>query len=99
MIGWLQIVLLNLCYVSRDEILGHQFDQQTRVFSLCCSQSLLLADFKENPSLLWFLKSFKKSIHEWNLVERINEGGKPNNNSSLRRLEVMPRETSTKNPV
>jgi hypothetical protein len=32
-----------------------------------------------------------ESIHEWRFVEQINEGRKPEKNSSLRSLEFMPR--------
>jgi hypothetical protein len=41
-----------------------------------------------------------ESLHEKHFVERKNEGRKPDKNSSLRRLEFVPRaETSTKNAV
>ncbi len=39
---------------SRDGILGHQFDKRLESFAPCYSQSLLLADFTENHTLLWF---------------------------------------------
>ncbi len=32
-----------------------------------------------------------ESIHKWHFVERKTEGRKPDKNSSLRRLEFMPR--------
>jgi hypothetical protein len=38
--------------VSRDGILGHQFNKILECFALCYSQSLLLADFQESHSLL-----------------------------------------------
>ncbi len=50
----------------------------------------------KTPPLLWFLKSYKKSIYEWNLVERLNEGKKPNKYSRLSRLEFMPRNLNQK---
>jgi hypothetical protein len=37
--------------VYRDEILGHQFDKRLDSFALCYSQSLLLADFRENYAI------------------------------------------------
>ncbi len=43
---------------ARDGILGHQF---TEYFPSFYSQSLLLADFKENQTLLWFQKSLQRS--------------------------------------
>ncbi len=45
----------------RDGILEHQFNKSLESFAPCYSQSLLLADFKENPTLLWFLKSLQKN--------------------------------------
>jgi hypothetical protein len=38
----------------RDGILGPQFNKRLESFAPCYSQSLLLADFKENHTLLWF---------------------------------------------
>jgi hypothetical protein len=35
----------------RDGILRHQFNERLESFALCYSQSLLLADFKENNTL------------------------------------------------
>ncbi len=43
---------------SRDGILGHQFNKRLKSLAPCYSQSLILADFKENHTLLWFY-SFK----------------------------------------
>jgi hypothetical protein len=37
-----------------------------------------------------------ESIHEWHFVERENEGRMPDKNSSLRRLEFMPRNIDQK---
>jgi hypothetical protein len=37
---------------SRDGILRHQFDKKHEYFALCYSQSLLLTDFKENPTFV-----------------------------------------------
>jgi hypothetical protein len=39
---------------TREEILGHQFNKRLEFFASCYSQSLLLADFKENHTFLWF---------------------------------------------
>jgi hypothetical protein len=38
----------------RDGILGHQFNQRLEYYASYYSQSLLLVDFKENHTLLWF---------------------------------------------
>jgi hypothetical protein len=85
----------------RDGILGHQFKKRLKSFASSYSQSLLLADFKENHTLLSFLKILTKnprnkktqvySIHEYHFVKQKNEDRKPDKNSSLRRLEFMPR--------
>jgi hypothetical protein len=42
--------------LSRDEILGHPFNKRFESFASCYSQSLLLADFKENQEQTphWF---------------------------------------------
>jgi hypothetical protein len=40
--------------ISRDGILGHKFDKRLESLALFLSQSLLLADFKENYTLLRF---------------------------------------------
>ncbi len=42
------------------------------------TESLLLADFKENHILLWFKKQKIKAIHVSHFVEQKNEGRKPN---------------------
>jgi hypothetical protein len=55
--------------------------------------------FKENQTLLWFKNAYKKIcekrkrefISEHHLVESKNEGRKPDKNSSLSRIEFMPR--------
>jgi hypothetical protein len=39
---------------TRDGILGHQFNKRLESFAPCYSQSLLLSDFKENHTILWF---------------------------------------------
>jgi hypothetical protein len=61
--------------------------------------SLLLADFKERKTILYYGLNNKKiretrkleSFHEWHFVERKNEGRIPDKNSSQRRLKFMPR--------
>ncbi len=61
---------------ARDGIHGHQFNKRLESFAPCYSQFLLQADFKENHTLLWFKKSYKKfsetrkpeSIHELHLI-------------------------------
>jgi hypothetical protein len=54
------------------------------------SQSLLLADFKENHTLLWFKKSLQKKISETRKLVKSrkteNEGRKPEKISNLRRF-------------
>jgi hypothetical protein len=44
----------ELSCVSRDGILWHQLNKWLESFAPCYSQSLLLADFKENHTLLLF---------------------------------------------
>jgi hypothetical protein len=65
----------------RNEILYHQFNKRLETFALCYSQSLLLVDFKENHETRKL-----ESIHKCHLLERKNEGRKPDKNSSLERL-------------
>jgi hypothetical protein len=80
-------------------ILGYQFNKRFESFAPCYSQSLLLANFTETHTVSGFKKSLQKIIetrkleplHEQHFVERKNEGGNPNKNLSLRRLEFMPR--------
>jgi hypothetical protein len=48
------------CLGSRDGILGHKFNKRES-FAPCYSKSLLMADFRENYSLLWFEKSLQKN--------------------------------------
>jgi hypothetical protein len=48
-------------YFSKDGILGHQFNKGLESFAPCYSQFLLLEDFKENHTFLWFLKSLQKN--------------------------------------
>jgi hypothetical protein len=53
--------------LTRDGILGHHFDKRHQYFAPCYSQSLLLADFKENPFLFSDLKILtKKSAKQEN---------------------------------
>ncbi len=65
---------------------GHQFNKRLESFAQCYSQCLLQADFKENHrySSLSSWIAFSKN-------EKWNEGRKPDQNSSLRRVEFMPR--------
>jgi hypothetical protein len=49
--GW--ISLLNI--ISRDVILGHQFDKNLKSFAPCYSYS-----FYHNHTLLWFNNSYQK---------------------------------------
>jgi hypothetical protein len=81
-----------------DGILGHQVNKSLESFAPCYSQSLLLADFKENHSLLWFLKiltSEKQAISSLFMNSILNNGKMRVENqtkkSSLRRLEFTPR--------
>ncbi len=48
---WLIHVELSLGYVVWNRILGYQFNKRLESFALSYSQSLLLADFKENHTL------------------------------------------------
>jgi hypothetical protein len=43
-----------LVKMARDGIVGHEFNKRLMSFAPCYSQSLLLAVFKENHTLLWF---------------------------------------------
>ncbi len=62
------------------------YGSKTRVFSFapCFSQSLLLADFKENHSL-------KESIYEWHFVNKKKRVENLKKTSRLRRLEFLLR--------
>jgi hypothetical protein len=86
------------------ELLDIKFYKRLESFAPWYSQFLLLADFEENCSFLWFKKPVQKireikrreSIHEQHFVERKNEGRKTDKaqvwqDSSLRRLEFIPR--------
>jgi hypothetical protein len=48
----------------RDGILEHQFNRRFEYFAPCYSQFFLLEDFKGNLTLLWFSKSFLKSLRK-----------------------------------
>ncbi len=91
------IILLLFTTLTRDGILGHQFYKRLESFAPCSSKSLLLADFKENHTLLLFLQSLQKTAKLENsspfmisFVEQKNESRKPDKILSLRRLEFMP---------
>ncbi len=47
-------------FTAWDGILGHQFNKRLESFAPSYSQSLLQADFKENDTLIWYLKSSQK---------------------------------------
>jgi hypothetical protein len=95
----LQLLLLLYSFTSsssltRDEILGHVLDKRLKSFAPCYSQSLLLADFTENHTLLWFQIYIQKSElgNSSLFMNKILENGKMRlKNLSLRRLELMPR--------
>ncbi len=55
-----------------DGILEHLFNKRLESFAPCSSQSLLLADFIENHTPIWFLKSIQK-IHETRKLEAVYE--------------------------
>jgi hypothetical protein len=59
--------------ITRDGILGHQFKKRLKSLAPCCSQFPLLADLKENNSLLWFEKSLQKKIRETRKLESFHE--------------------------
>jgi hypothetical protein len=42
------------------EFLDIKFDKRLEFFAPCYSQSILLADLKENDTLVWFYKSLQK---------------------------------------
>ncbi len=45
---------------ARDGIHGQKFKKRLESFAPCYSQFLLLADFKENHTLLWISKFLQK---------------------------------------
>jgi hypothetical protein len=47
------IFSLEGCGFSRDGIRGYQFDKRLEFFAPCYAQSLLLAEFTENHTLLY----------------------------------------------
>jgi hypothetical protein len=67
----------------------------------------LLADIKENHTLLWFYKNLQKiretrtleSDHEYHFIERENEGRKTRQEIESEKTRVLCPETSTKNVV
>ncbi len=52
--------------LASDGILGHKFNKRLESFAPCYSKSLLLADFTENHTLLWFKNPYKKSTKQEN---------------------------------
>ncbi len=48
-------------YLSRDGTLGHQFNKR-HPFPPFYSQSLLMTDFKENHTFIWFYNSLQKNL-------------------------------------
>ncbi len=79
----------NIVDLPEIEFLDIKYNKRLEFFAPCYSQSSLLADFKENHTLLWFTKPFKKSAKQENQSLFMN---------SLRRIMFMPK-TSTKNAV
>ncbi len=63
-----------------DGILGYKFDKRLESFALCYSQSLLLADLKENHTILWFLKYIQENrqigVYSWIAFFRTEKWGK-----------------------
>ncbi len=49
-----------------------KFDKRLEFFAPCYSQSILMADFKENDTLVWFYKSLQK-IRETRKLKSIYE--------------------------
>jgi hypothetical protein len=59
---------------TRDGILGHQFEEKIlESFAPCYSQSILLADFKENQILYSGFKNTYKKICETRSLEFIHD--------------------------
>ncbi len=56
----------------RNGILGHKFNKRIESFAPCYSQSLLLADFNDNHTLLG-LKNPSKKIRETRKLKSIHE--------------------------
>jgi hypothetical protein len=95
-----------ILFTDLDGILGHQINKRLESFAPCYSQSLLLADCKENHTLLWFTKLHKKSAKKENssrLMNNILLNWKMwvKNQTKTRVWEVssLCPETSTKNTI
>ncbi len=77
-----------MLYLSKDGILGHKFNKRLETFAPCYSQSPSTGGFLKRPYSPVFPKIFTKkiyekrilgSIHEKRVLERKNEGTKPDN--------------------
>ena len=66
------VKLTELTFSKGDGILGHQFNKRLESFAPCYSQSLLLADFKENHTFSG-IKNPHKNIRETRNLESIHE--------------------------
>jgi hypothetical protein len=86
------------CGESRDGIHGHQFNKRLELLHAIHSpfylwilkKTILFSGFK-NPYKKIRETRKLESIHRWLFVEGKNEGGKPDKNSSQRRLEFIKR--------
>ncbi len=84
---------------SRDGIRRHQFNRRLEYFTSCYSESLL-GRFERNSYFSLVLKILSKNprykktrVSSWIAFCRMEkEGRKPGKNSSLRELEIMPRD-------
>ncbi len=108
-IGW-QLSLarygLNFFKWFRDGIFGHQFDKRLETFAPCYTQSFYWWIFLRKPGGTYsgFKKCIQKNLRTRKIesfrgehfVESKDEGRKPDNNSSLRRLEFMPKNLDNK---
>ncbi len=103
--SWLEKALF-ICiisfWLSWGRSLGHQLDEILDSFAPCYSQSFYRRIFYTKPYVLYsgFKNTYKKkigetrnleSIREKHLLESKNQGRNPDKNSSLIRLEFMPK--------
>ncbi len=85
----------SIVELSRDGILGQQFDKRLLSFAPCYSQSLLLV-WKSMRKM--FETRNLESIHVKHFLEPKNGGEENRQNSSLRRLEFVIRNLHLKLP-
>jgi len=98
--------LLCFCHITdilcmrvfRDGIVGHQFDKRLESFAPFYSQSLPLADFTENHTLLWIRETRKLSLFMDSICRTKNEA-RNQTKTQIREDNSLCPETSTKNAL